>query len=328
MTAVVTDLWRYGVKGLDRDVLDSVDLVPGAGFPKDRAWALQYADAEDEFVAAAPAALDRTNENDPDQVKEGGASRWVHKSNFLSAYTAPRLLEGLETEFDAAGRPDDTLVVRPRGDGSGRELLVARLSDAKGRADAEAFFGEACGRPVRLVGGDGAGGHHFGNTPAGFRHHRSGSVIHLVNAATVEVLGDAAGASWSASRFRPNVVVRGAPAWSEFEWVGKTVALGGARLEAISRTVRCEATNFDPWRADADGGADDVPGTIATNFPAHGPYLGIYLRVVQGGTVRAGDALVVPSAAPHGFGLAASPAKVVGAAAVALVIASHKWGGS
>ena len=37
----VLSLWRFAVKGLDRDVLDSVTLQAADGFPSDRRWALQ-----------------------------------------------------------------------------------------------------------------------------------------------------------------------------------------------------------------------------------------------------------------------------------------------
>jgi hypothetical protein len=37
----VVHLWRFAVKGLDRDELRTVNLSPGLGFPNDRRWALQ-----------------------------------------------------------------------------------------------------------------------------------------------------------------------------------------------------------------------------------------------------------------------------------------------
>ena len=312
--AVVTDLWRYAVKGLDRDVFSCVELLPDAGFPKDRTWALHFVDAKERFDGAMLAALDTTSRS-AEQVKGGGASRWVHKSNFLCAFTAPVLLGQFETEFDNDKSDPDTLVVRRRSDG--RQLLVARLTDAKGRERAEAFFTEACGRAVRLV--KAVGPHHFGNTPAGFTHHPSGCVIHLVNAETVASLSEAASTPLHASRFRPNIVVHGLPAWSEFDWVGRTVGLGGARLEVLSRTVRCDATNSD---ARHEAGDDlDVPKMLATHFPQHGPYLGIYLRVVQGGEVRVGDTLVPPPTRSRSATLCSAVAVSAAVLAAALLVA-------
>lgn len=37
----VTHLWRFAVKGLDRDEFPQVQLCAGLGFPNDRRWALQ-----------------------------------------------------------------------------------------------------------------------------------------------------------------------------------------------------------------------------------------------------------------------------------------------
>jgi uncharacterized protein YcbX len=165
------------------------------------------------------------------------------------------------------------------------------LTEQAQREEAEAFFSGLHGKPINIVqAADRV--HHFGNTPTGFKHHPSGSVLHLVNAATVVSLGEAAGVVLAPSRFRPNVVLEGADAWSEFEWLGRTIHVGGATLEVLTRTVRCEATNVDARHG--SGRADlDVPGLLTKHFPEHGPYLGVYARVVRGGLVRVGDTLTL-----------------------------------
>mmetsp|Transcript_56833 Transcript_56833/g.130511 ORF Transcript_56833/g.130511 Transcript_56833/m.130511 type:complete len:301 (-) Transcript_56833:639-1541(-) len=269
----VTQLRRFAVKGLDYDELDSVKLESGGGFPNDRRWALHYEDADVKFAA--------------ERVKEGGASRWVHKANFLCAFTAPELLGQYKTRF-----LDETctLLVARRSDGE--QLLSAKLTDAFGRARVARFFSMAH-RPVHLV--EAEGPHHFGNTAVGFKYDASGAVIHLVNEETVAALSEAASAQLHASRFRPNVVISGVPAWTEFSWIGKRVRLGGAELEVLSRTVRCLATHVDAQHG--SGAADiDVPQALSTYYPQYGPYLGVYLRVVRGGTVRTGDSIVLQPA--------------------------------
>ena len=146
--------------------------------------------------------------------------------------------------------------------------------------------------------------HHFGNTATGFKYHTSGSVLHLVNEATVASLGQVAGVALDASRFRPNVVLHGVPAWSEFEWLGRTISVGDATLEVLTRTVRCEATNVDARHG--SGKADlDVPGLLSKHFPEHGPYLGVYARVVRSGHVHVGDTLTVSGKAVQAGGQAA-----------------------
>ena len=66
--------------------------------------------------------------------------------------------------------------------------------------------------------------------------------------------------------------------------------LGEATLRVIARTVRCEGVNADARHG--SGEADlDIPGLLTTHFPEHGPYLGVYAQVVEGGRVRLGDAV-------------------------------------
>jgi hypothetical protein len=179
---------------------------------------------------------------------------------------------------------------------------------------------------VRLV-ESAVGMHHFGNTSVGFKSVKrpdgsaSGSVVHIVNAETVRELSAAAGleecdASATAaagcsvqehaergegplapSRFRPNIVVAGLPAWTEFDWVGKRVRMGTVTFEVLSRTVRCEATNVDA-RAGSGRVVHDVPQLLQRHFPQHGPYLGVYARVVEGGYLRVGDAVAGVEAEP------------------------------
>ena len=294
----VAHLWRYAVKGLDRDELLNAPLTPGSGFPSDRQWALHYEDGA-RFHPVTPV--------------------WLHKSNFKCAFNAADELGKFETSFD-----DETsvLTVRSRS-GTPCPTNSWDLTKEADRARAAAFFSEVHGRPLRLVQADGA--HHFGNTPAGFKHHPSGSIIHIVNTSTVEALGETALGSKQAlhpSRFRPNMVLTGVPAWSEFDWVGRRVRIGGATLEVVKRTVRCEATNVDCVHG--SGRADlDVPGLLAKHFPQHGPYLGVYAIVAKGGTVHVGDP-VTPMVTPEDEeGCAAASTEKGVSAAVAAVKAGR-----
>ena len=82
-------------------------------------------------------------------------------------------------------------------------------------------------------------------------------------------LSHASGVALEPSRFRPNMVLHGVPAWSEFEWLGRTITTsGGAKLEVLlTRTVPCEATPTVDARH-GSGKADlDVPGLLQAYFP-------------------------------------------------------------
>jgi uncharacterized protein YcbX len=48
------------------------------------------------------------------------------------------------------------------------------------------------------------------------------------------------------TRFRPNVVVGGAPAWAEDDWVGGRIVIGGVTFRAPKPCDRCVLTTIDP----------------------------------------------------------------------------------
>ncbi|KAJ1461767.1 MOSC domain-containing protein [Pelagophyceae sp. CCMP2097] len=261
----VAALHRFAVKGLERDELKDVRLEPGAAFPHDREWALRFADSDD---SEAPPA-------------------WVHKSNFLCAFTANELLGGLEPSYDDA---TNTLSVKRR---NAAETLLdhASLDTEEGRDLIEKLFSDLAGRSVLLVTGGEL--HQFGNTPAGFNASEDLRTIHLVNENTVAALSAAAGLDLHPERFRPNVILKGGlPAFAEFSWVGRKIRCGGAVLKVISRAVRCEACNVDA-RNGAPNADVDVPALLAQHFPMHGSYLGVYAQVVQAGNVKLDDAVTL-----------------------------------
>lgn len=277
----VRALHRFAVKGLERDELPSVLLSANEGFPSDRRWALRFDDAKP-FDATQP--------------------EWLHKSNFLCAFTATELLAGFVTTFDDAtatlhvwrrSSTHDLRYATPEGVALDDELddavLSARLDEEQGRAAAASFFSDACGRTCSVVTAGAA--HQFGNTGSGLKASGDIRTVHLVNENTVAALSEACGVALHPDRFRPNLIVGGElPAWEEFSWVGREVRLGEATLRVISRTVRCEGVNADARHG--SGEADlDIPGLLTTHFPEHGPYLGVYAQVVEGGRVRLGDAV-------------------------------------
>ena len=76
----ITSLHRYAVKGLSGDSIDSVTFQEDDGtFEDDRRFALLYDDRTEYF-----------NKDNPE---------WLHKDNFLCAFTAPELLATLRTEY-------------------------------------------------------------------------------------------------------------------------------------------------------------------------------------------------------------------------------------
>ena len=133
-TPHVVSLSRWAVKGLSADTLTKVTLNPGETFPNDRRYALLEEGADESF-----------DEHNP---------KWLHKSNFLCAFTAASLLRSYRTVF-----ADDTatLTVHPSSPSSSssssssspetpRPLLSQCLTSPTGCETTSQFFSEVSGK--------------------------------------------------------------------------------------------------------------------------------------------------------------------------------------
>jgi uncharacterized protein YcbX len=127
----------------------------------------------------------------------------------------------------------------------------------------------SCAAPENSV----AAGHSFSR--------QGGKLLHLVNLASVRALEGKLGRVVDPLRFRPNIVVDGAPAWSEFDWAEGGVRLPGIRLGGESRTTRCAATNVDPQSGARDM---EIPRALEALY-GHADF-GIYLRADNAGLDR------------------------------------------
>jgi GntR family transcriptional regulator/MocR family aminotransferase len=134
---------------------------------------------------------------------------------------------------------------------------------------------------------------------AGHFMDKPDNVISLINLATVRALEVMWGASLDPLRFRANIYVDGPPAWSEFDWVGQEIRIGGVGFLVDRRNGRCGATNVNP----ATGARDlDIPRSLRTAF-GHKD-LGVYLVAQGDGRIAVGDAFQTPASSQH-TGLAA-----------------------
>ncbi len=225
-----------------------MDVRAEAGMPGDRVFAL---------------ALPSTR-FDPD------APEWLAKTNFLMLMRHERLAE-LETHVDDR---DQSLVVRRDGD------IVARgrLGTEAGRAVIEAFFREFMGGKIEgtphLVAAP--GDHMFSD-----HMHR---VLSVINLATIRDIERVVGEPVDPLRFRANLYIDGAAPWSEFEWIGNSMEIGGARLSVTERIDRCAATTVNP-----DSGVRDIniPRILQRSF-GHID-CGVFARVSLSGSIAVGD---------------------------------------
>lgn len=247
--ATIQSIYRYPVKGLSPEPLDTVALAKGRTLPNDRAYAIEN----------GPSGFDPA---DP---------KYFPKAYFLMLMRNERLA-ALRTRFDDDSR---TLTIHHNG----AEAARGNLETAEGRAAIETFFtsysaADLKGPPKVLSGGD----HSFSDVAK--------KVVSIINLASVAALEDLVGQPVDPLRFRANLYVTGWPAWAEFDLLGKTLAVGDARLSVVKRIVRCAATNVDP-----ETGARDLnlPQTMMKAL-GHAD-CGIYAEVVTDGRVAKGDTL-------------------------------------
>ncbi len=232
--ARIVSLYRYPVKGLSGEKLQSVSLAPGTTFPADRAFAIEN----------GPSGFD------PD------APSWQPKIKFLCLMRNAKLA-ALQSNYDDAS---GTLIVIK----DGVPMVEASLRTAAGRAAVEHFFQDFMGReargPVKVLE---APGHSFSDVSA--------KVAHIVNLDTIADLERATGKALHPLRFRGNIYCTGLEPWSEFELMGKTIRAGGVDFKVTKRVVRCAATEVNPDTAERD---IDVPEAIwrKTGAPDLGVY--------------------------------------------------------
>jgi uncharacterized protein YcbX len=243
----IVALYRYPVKGFSPEPLERCEIEAGGTIPFDRAFAVENGPSG--FDPAAPAHFT--------------------KRRFLMLMTDERIAE-LSTRFDDASgvfsiERDGAL----QTDGSlytadGRRTLEAWMADY--------FRAELRGRPRILS----APGHSFSDMKT--------KVLHLVNLASVRELEEKLGREVNPLRFRPNIVIDDAPAWSEFAWLDSELQLPGIRLRGLERTTRCAATNVDPENGHRDM---EIPRALDALY-GHMDF-GIYLTATTKGDIALGD---------------------------------------
>ena len=202
------------------------------------------------------------------------APRHLPKITFLMLMRDERLAT-LRSSFDDATQ---TLTIA-RG---GKPVVTGRLDTTLGRQLIEQFMAaymkaELRGAPKVVS----APGHSFSDVAA--------KCVSLINLASVRELERVIGRPVDPLRFRANVYVEGLEPWAEHHWLDQAIRIGPTRLEVFSRIRRCEATNVDPATAARDMA---VPATLMRTW-GHMD-LGMYARVVEGGTVSVGSEVGQP----------------------------------
>jgi len=221
----LTDLHRYPVKSMRGEALDAAGLEPW-GLADDRRWML---------------------------VDDDGRALTAREVNGLLLVTPTLTAAGLH--LVAPGHPPLD-VRRPDPAAAGVAVPVSLWHSELGAADAgeeaRAWCTAVAGRPARLV--------HLDDPrrrPTDPAYGDPGDRVSFADgyplllttreslAALEEVLvadGAEAG-SVPMARFRPNVVVEGAPAWAEDDW--RRVRIGATEFRAVKGCARCVMTTVD-----------------------------------------------------------------------------------
>lgn len=108
--------------------------------------------------------------------------------------------------------------------------------------------------------------------------------ISIMNHASRRALEQKAGVSLAPERFRGNIWIDGAAPWEEFDWVGKTLTIGGATLRVEEPITRCLATHANPETGQRD--IDTL--TLLERDWGHQEF-GVNAVVLQGGDIAIGD---------------------------------------
>jgi uncharacterized protein YcbX len=245
----VSGLYIYPVKSVSPHRLESVRVSPEQGFPFDRAFAL--------------ARYDRGPGRQPLEPLDPEFHMLTHNAR----------LAGLRTQCNPETGQFRAYVQE-------HLVLSCDLSSSAGRSEASRFFAAVLDLPdneapqvVR------AEGHNYS--------YLDSSSCHIVNLASVRDLAERAGVQIDPLRFRANLYIDTDDPWSEFDWVGKEVAIGEeVRARPAKRAVRCAATEVNRVNA-----LRDVPiPRLLKRFYGHTDF-GVYATFTSGGLLEPGMAV-------------------------------------
>ena len=255
--ARIAHLYRYPIKGLSPQPLDSVALHAGAGFPFDRMFALARPDglySETEFVP-------------------------LPKRQYFMLMKDERLA-GLATHLDV-----DSLLLTIRV--GGHEVLVTDLSTDAGIQKLREFYA----RVLDLPAGDlpvfaQQDGYNFSDSARASRQLMNS--LSFINLASVRDLEQRIGRPVDPLRFRANVYLDDLEPWEERRWIGSQFSLGDVQFRGLEETTRCAATEVDPQTARRD---IPLPRLLVENFGDD--IIGFFAEILTDGELHIGDELKI-----------------------------------
>jgi uncharacterized protein YcbX len=263
----VAALFTYPIKSCYRVEQSSVTVEPW-GFAGDRRWVVVDGDALKQLTQRELPDLGRI-------VPQETASGLSLRNARLGEFDVPRPKDGQLLEV---------------------EVWRTKVLATPAGAEADAFVSKVVGRDVRLMYLDDPTRRPVDPTFANADDRVSfadGFPVLLASTTSLAALND-----WLVedqeepvpiTRFRPNLVVEGAPAWAEDGWLGRRVRVGEVVFRAAKPCGRCVLTTVDPETGEKGRQPLKVLGK-RRRFP-EGLLFGTNLIPDKTGTIRVGEPL-------------------------------------
>jgi len=227
--------------------------------------------------------------------------RWMvtdEQGRFLTQRTLPgmaRVHLAVEGDTLVASHADLPPLVLPALTSAGARVEVEVWGDrvTAVRHDAgSAWFTRALGRSAQLVCmPDDV------ERPVDPEHARAGDIVSfadgfpllVVNRASLDDLSARAGVAIDVRRFRPNLVVAGAPPWAEDDW--RALCVGALTLRLPKPCARCAIPGLDPDSAEPT--REPLKTLASLRVRDHHVYFGVNAIVDGAGLFRVGDPVSV-----------------------------------
>jgi len=278
---VVRELWRYPVKSMGGESIDSCDLGM-LGVPADRGWALRDEDAGEVRGAKKLPALLRCRA----RYRTEPTGDDVPPADITLPDGAMTATDDPDVDGKLSALVGRRVTLHPRRPSEDRDHYRRGLPD---HSDMETELRQIFGRtpdeplpdltvlPPELFEFTSPPGTYFDVSP-----------IHLLTTASLAALGPAD--RFDSRRFRPNVLVETDPGTTglvEAGWAGRTIGVGAAALRGEIPTMRCVMVTLP------QPGLDKEPGVLRTIVRDAGQNLGLYAAISATGKIAVGDPVVL-----------------------------------